>query len=133
MTGDIKKLDKKLRQLISSIRIDTSVRMCDKSLPNKLENYGVCKQLVINARKALDDNDMKHVRIIVSSSFTCQKIKDFVKSKIPVDSYGVGSSLLKVNVNITGDLVYLNNKPEAKNGREVKIDHKDLNKLNIYI
>ncbi|XQP55699.1 MAG: nicotinate phosphoribosyltransferase [Mycoplasmoidaceae bacterium] len=133
VVGDIKKIDKQLRPLLTSIRIDTSIRMCDKSLPNKKENYGVCKQLVINARKALDANDMKHVNIIVSSGFTCKKIKEFVKAKVPADFYGVGASLLKVNVNITGDLVYLNNRPEAKTGREVKIDHKDLNKLNIYI
>ncbi|MCQ3908078.1 MAG: hypothetical protein MJ200_00490 [Mycoplasmoidaceae bacterium] len=107
--------------------------MCDKSLANKPENYGVCKQLVFNARRALDANGMKDVKIIVSSGFTPKKIKDFVKSNVPVDRFGLGKSLVNVDVNITGDLVYLNNKPEAKTGREVKIDHKDLNKLNIYI
>lgn len=130
---EIKKIDDKLKPLIDSIRIDTSIRMCDKSLANKPENYGVCKQLVFNARKALNANGMKHVKIIVSSGFSINKIKDFVKSKVPVDRFGVGGSLVKVDINVTGDLVYLNNKPEAKTGREVKIDHKDLNKLNIYI
>ncbi|MCQ2956645.1 MAG: hypothetical protein MJ233_02055 [Mycoplasmoidaceae bacterium] len=107
--------------------------MRDKSLPESPENYGVCKLLVCNARKALDANNMSHTKIIVSSGFDFKKIKDFVKSHTPVDFYGVGGSLVKVDVNITGDLVYLNNKPEAKTGRLVKIDHKDLNKLNIYI
>ncbi len=112
---------------------DTSKRMCDKSLPNKKENYGVCKALVFNARKALNANGMENTKIIVSSGFNLNKIISFEKAHVPVDSYGVGASLVKVNVNVTGDLVYLNNRPEAKNGREVKIDHKDLNKLNIYI
>ncbi len=133
VVGEIKKLDNKLKPLIKSIRIDTSIRMCDKSLPDKPSNYGVCKQLVLNARKALNQNGMKHTKIIVSSGFDFRKIKDFISHKVPVDFYGVGGSLVKVDVNITGDLVYLNNKPEAKNGREVKISHKDLNKLNIYI
>lgn len=133
VTKEIKKIDNRLKPYIGSIRIDTSIRMCDKSLVNKPENYGVSKALVFNARKALDANNMKNVKIIVSSGFTPNKIKDFVKSKIPADFYGVGGSLVKVDVNVTGDLVYLNNKPEAKTGREVKIDHKDLNKLNIYI
>lgn len=133
VVNEIKKIDKNLKPLIASIRIDTSVRMCDKSLVNKADNYGVSKQLVFNARKALDANDMKHVKIIVSSSFGLRKIKDFIRNDVPADFYGVGSSLVKVNVNITGDLVYLNNKPEAKTGRLTKIDHKDLNKLNIYI
>lgn len=133
VTKEIRKIDKKLKPYIGSIRIDTSIRMCDKSLTNKPENYGVCKQLVINARKALDACDMKNVKIIVSSGFDISKIIDFVKSHVPVDCFGLGSSLVKVDVNVTGDLVYLNNKPEAKTGREVKIDHKDLNKLNIYI
>ncbi len=133
VVNEIKKLDPKLRPFINSIRIDTSVRMRDKSLPEKPENYGVCKLLVCNARKTLDKLGMNHTKIIVSSGFDLEKIKDFEKSHTPVDSYGVGGSILKVDVNVTGDLVYLNNKPEAKTGRLVKIDHKDLNKLNIYI
>ncbi|MCQ3915292.1 MAG: hypothetical protein MJ195_00625 [Mycoplasmoidaceae bacterium] len=133
VVNEIKKIDKQLIPYLDSIRIDTSIRMCDKSLPNKPENYGVCKQLVFNARRALDNNGMKDVKIIVSSGFTVNKIRDFVKSNVPVDRFGLGNSLVKVDVNITGDLVYLNNKPEAKTGRKVKIDHKDLNKLNIYI
>ena len=76
---------------------------------------------------------MKNVKIIVSSGFTCNKIKNFVKAKAPVDFYGVGASLLKVNVNITGDLVYLDNKKESKAGRNLGIDPKMLKKLNIYI
>ncbi|XQP55429.1 MAG: nicotinate phosphoribosyltransferase [Mycoplasmoidaceae bacterium] len=133
VVNEIKHIDKQLKPYIESIRIDTSIRMCDKSLVNKPENHGVCKQLVFNARKALDENGMKDVKIIVSSGFTVNKIKDFARSNVPVDRFGLGKSLVEVDVNITGDLVYLNNKPEAKTGREVKINHKDLNKLNIYI
>lgn len=133
VVNEIKQLDNKLKPLIASIRIDTSIRMCDKSLAKKRNNYGVSEQLVINARKALNQNGMSHTKIIVSSGFNFEKIKTFKKHKIPVDFYGVGGSLVKVDVNITGDLVYLNGKAEAKSGRRVKIDRKILNKLNIYI
>ncbi|MCQ2748049.1 MAG: hypothetical protein MJ223_02165 [Mycoplasmoidaceae bacterium] len=102
-------------------------------MPDKKQYYGVCKRLVLKARTALDACGMKHVKIIVSSGFDLNKIKSFVKSKIPVDIYGVGGSIVKVNVNITGDLIYLNNKQESKAGRSYKINQKTLKKLNIYI
>ena len=35
----------------------------------------------------------------------------------PVDIYGVGTSLVTVNVGFTGDLVKLNGKDQAKEGR----------------
>ena len=73
--NEIKHLDKKLIPLIGSIRSDTSKSVCDKSLINKKENYGVSKQLVIKARKALDANKMNKVKIIVSSGFSLEKIK----------------------------------------------------------
>ncbi len=39
---------------------------------------------------------------------------------MPVDIYGVGSSLLKMNIGFTGDNVELNGKPEAKAGRKYR-------------
>lgn len=131
--GEIKKIDNDLKSFIDSIRIDTSIRMCDKSLENKPNHHGVCKELIFNARKALDENQMKHVKIIVSSGFNFEKIKSFVEKKVPVDRYGIGSSLVKIDINVTGDLIYLNDKQEAKAGRQADIADYDLNKLNIYI
>ncbi len=34
--------------------------------------------------------------------------------------YGVGSSLLKVNIGFTGDNVMLNGEPQAKEGRRLR-------------
>lgn len=133
VVNEIENIDKDLRSLIGSIRIDTSSSMCDKSLKPIAENYGVCKALVFNARKALDKNGMKHVKIIVSSGFDENKISKFINQNVPVDFYGVGGSLVKVDVNVTCDLVYLNGRPQAKTGRNLGIDPKLLKKLNIYI
>lgn len=132
VVNEIKHLDKGLKPLLKSIRIDTSKVLLDKSLSNKKDS-GVSAALVIKARKALDANGMKHVKIVVSSGFDYKKIKEFKNKKVPVDFYGIGGSLLKVNVNITGDLVYLDNKHQAKTGRKLGIDPKKLKKLNIYI
>lgn len=130
---EIKDLDRDLRSKIVSIRIDTSSSVIDKSLSQSKENKGVCPALVLKARKALDDNGMKHVKIVVSSGFDYEKIKKFINKKVPVDFYGVGSSIVKVDANITCDLVYLNGKKEAKFNRNLGISLKDLKKLNIYI
>ena len=132
VVNEIKHIDKGLRPLLKSIRIDTSASLLDKSLSNK-KDKGVSAALVFKARKALDANGMKHVKIVVSSGFDYKKIKEFKNKKVPVDFYGIGGSLLKVNVNITGDLVYLDNKPQAKVGRKLGIDPKNIKKLNIYI
>lgn len=37
-----------------------------------------------------------------------------------MDIYGVGSSLLKINIGFTGDNVLLNGEPEAKAGRRFR-------------
>lgn len=132
VVNEIKNIDKGLKPLIKSIRIDTSKNLLDKSLSNKKDN-GVSTHLISKARKALDANGMKHVKIVVSSGFNYETIKQFKAKKAPVDFYGIGGSLLKVNVNITGDLVYLNNKPQAKAGRKLGIPVKNIKKLNIYI
>ena len=55
----------------------------------------------------------------MSSSFTAQKIAEWVNLKVPVDTYGVGTALVNnTTIGFTGDLVVLDGKPEAKEGRE---------------
>jgi len=118
VVNEIKHIDKKLIPYLKSIRIDTSKSMLDKSLKNS-KDKGVSKALVLKARKALDANGMKQVKIVVSSGFDYATIKDFLNHKTPVDFYGVGGSLVKVNTNITCDLVMLDGKKQAKAGREL--------------
>ena len=133
IVNEIKTIPNNLKAKIASIRIDTGKNICDKSLKKIPNNYGVSLNLVKLARQTLDANGMKHVKIIVSSGFNLEKIKKFIKAKAPVDFYGVGGSIVKINTNITCDLVCLNGKPQAKFGRKLAIQTKDLKKLNIYI
>lgn len=74
---------------------------------------GVCPELVEETRKALDDGGYQHVKILVSGGFDVEKISAFEKSEVPVDAYGVGSSLLRGSNDYTADIVA----PCAKVGR----------------
>ncbi len=120
---DTLKLAKALNKDLGAVRVDTSLSLIDKYFTNKstkgFDPHGVCKELIFALRNALDKNDYKHVKIVVSSSFSLEKIKEWVKLKVPVDTYGVGSALVLNNTcGFTGDLVMLDNKKEAKFGRE---------------
>ncbi len=107
-----------------AVRVDTSHNMVDQYFldnPHELGKFdprGVNKRLICVLRQQLDQNGFKHVRIIVSGGFDVKKISDFERHNTPVDAYGVGSSLLKVNIGFTGDCVLLNGKPQAKTGRK---------------
>jgi nicotinate phosphoribosyltransferase len=57
------------------------------------------------------------VRIVVSGGFTVEKIRDFEEEGVPVDAYGVGSSLIRGSNDFTADIVMTDGKPTAKVGR----------------
>jgi nicotinate phosphoribosyltransferase len=78
---------------------------------------GVNPELVRNVRRALDGEGFGHVKIVVSGGFTVEKIRQFEQQKIPVDAYGVGSSLFQGRFDFTADVVMLEGKPCAKVGR----------------
>ncbi len=106
---------------ISAIRVDTSHNMIDKSLQNQKhtkDDYGSSHKLICLVRQWLNKHGGKHIKIICSSSNNLEKIKQFKKQKTPVDYYGIGSALTKLNLHFTADLVQLNNKPQAKEGRK---------------
>ena len=80
--------------------------------------HSVCKELIYALRKALDEVGATWVKIVVSSGFTAPKIDEWTKEGVPVDVYGVGSALVRnTTVGFTGDLVVLDGKDEAKEGR----------------
>ena len=81
---------------------------------------GTNPSLVFALREALDNEGFQSVKIVVSGGFTAEKIAAFEKQNTPVDFYGVGSSLLKVNISFTGDNVLLDGEPEAKAGRKYR-------------
>ena len=102
----------------SGLRLDTSEALVDKSLEGT-DLRGVQPQLVEKVRAALDDAGHEGVRIVVSGGFTAEKIRAFEERGVPVDAYGVGSSLLRGQNDFTADVVEVDGRPCAKAGREV--------------
>ncbi|MGL6125455.1 MAG: nicotinate phosphoribosyltransferase [Metamycoplasmataceae bacterium] len=105
---------------IWGVRVDTSINMVDKMFANEKPQYGVNIEQIKRLRKALDEHGGKHVKIIVSSGFTHEKIAEFEKNKAPVDSYGVGESILKINIGFSCDAVIIDGKELAKVGRKYR-------------
>ncbi len=102
------------------VRLDTASTMVDRSIVPLMGDYaptGVNEVLVRNVRKALDTEGFQHVKIVVSGGFTAEKIARFEASNVPVDAYGVGSSLLAGAFDYTADIVMVNGRPCAKAGR----------------
>jgi nicotinate phosphoribosyltransferase len=131
------------------VRLDTSEKLIDKSLQNqpvilngsdgshsierdssampqndKKELHGVNPQLVINVRQALTQEGFDNVKIVVSGGFNQEKIAWFEQEKTPVDIYGVGSSLLRGHAEFTADIVKVENKELAKEGRHFSLSKK---------
>ena len=98
------------------VRLDTSSDVVDVSLV-KTSQRGVTPELVRFVRLALNNAGHKKVKIIVSGGFTAGKIALFERTQTPIDVYGVGSSLLKGENDFTADIVCVNGKFEAKEGR----------------
>src|SRR5918992_113347 len=79
------------------IRLDTSESLVDRSLWDEMGDFrptGVNERLVRKVRDALDVDGFEHVKIVASGGFTLEKIAEFEAKKVPVDAYGVGSSLI---------------------------------------
>src|SRR6187551_2846982 len=102
------------------VRLDTSERLVDRSLWDEMGEFrptGVNHVLVRKVRDALDAAGHERVKIVVSGGFNPEKIRDFERLDVPVDAYGVGSSLLRGENDFTADIVLLDGKPCAKVGR----------------
>ena len=104
------------------VRLDTAATMVDKSIVPQMGVFdprGVNPQLVRNVRTALDGEGFADVKIVVSGGFTVEKIREFEEHGVPVDAYGVGSSLFRNQgkYDFTADVVMLNGRPCAKAGR----------------
>jgi nicotinate phosphoribosyltransferase len=118
------------RYKLFGVRLDTSANMRDVSVSplgdKKLDN-GVNPRLCWTVRQALDNawqnwdlpsvwqepaqQYCREVKIVVSGGFGPQKIKWFEELNVPVDIYGVGSSLMSnddavgTNTDFTADVV----------------------------
>jgi nicotinate phosphoribosyltransferase len=102
------------------VRIDTSDTLVDQSLWPQMGTFdprGVNPQLVRNVRGALDAAGYDWVRIVASGGFTAEKIDAFERALVPVDSYGVGSALIRGENDFTADVVFVNGEASGKRGR----------------
>jgi nicotinate phosphoribosyltransferase len=102
------------------VRLDTSESLVDRSLWNELGDFkptGVNERLVRRVREALDHDGFERVKIVVSGGFDVEKIKAFEDGGVPVDAYGVGSSLIRGANDFTADIVLTDGRPSAKAGR----------------
>jgi nicotinate phosphoribosyltransferase len=102
------------------VRLDTSERLVDVALqdrPDAEEHRGVSPLLVREVRRALDAAGHERVKVVVSGGFTVDKIRAFEVDEVPVDAYGVGSSLLRGANDFTADVVLLDGRHVAKVGR----------------
>ena len=105
------------------VRLDTSEMLVDRSLWEELGDFkptGVNERLVSKVRDALDNDGFEHVKIVVSGGFTIEKIEEFEEKGVPVDAYGVGSSLIRGSNDFTADIVLTDGRPSAKVGRRYK-------------
>ena len=105
------------------VRLDTAETLVDRSVIPQMGTFkptGVSPQLVRNVRRALDGEGFQPVKIVVSGGFTVEKILQFEQQGIPVDAYGVGSSLFQGRFDFTADVVMLEGKPCAKVGRSYR-------------
>jgi nicotinate phosphoribosyltransferase len=105
------------------VRLDTSESLVDRSLWEELGDFrptGVNERLVRKVRDALDADGFEHVKIVVSGGFTVEKIQEFERNEVPVDTYGVGSSLIRGQNDFTADVVMTDGRPSAKVGRRYR-------------
>ncbi len=102
------------------VRLDTSESLVDRALWNEMGDFkptGVNERLVHKVRDALDENGFERVKIVVSGGFTVEKITEFEERGVPVDAYGVGSSLIRGANDFTADIVLTDGLPSGKVGR----------------
>ncbi|MCP4361900.1 MAG: nicotinate phosphoribosyltransferase [Chloroflexi bacterium] len=116
------------KYVLYGVRLDTSGSQRDESVPplgDPVLDLGVNPRLVFLMRQALDfawedwelptnqqnlaKDYCQSVQIVVTGGFRPEKIRRFEKLNVPVDIYGVGSSLLAndkvTNTDFTADVV----------------------------
>jgi nicotinate phosphoribosyltransferase len=105
------------------VRLDTSGQLVDRSLWEEMGDFdprGVNQRLVRKVRDALDSDGFERVKIVASGGFTVDKIRAFEADGVPVDAYGIGSSLIRGQNDYTGDIVMTDGRPSAKVGRHYR-------------
>jgi nicotinate phosphoribosyltransferase len=116
------------RYRLYAVRLDTSPTLRDESvfpLGDRKLDSGVNPRLVWNVRRALDEGwrdwelppeareaasrYCREIKIVVSGGFDPRKIRWFEDLNVPVDVYGIGTSILAnnrhTNTDFTGEIV----------------------------
>jgi len=109
-----------LGEQLWGVRLDTSEALVDRGIEQLGERAGrgVSIPLAEHVRERLDAAGHERVKIVVSGGFDAEKITRFEEAGAPVDSYGVGSSLIRGENDFTADVVRVEGRPCAKVGRE---------------
>jgi nicotinate phosphoribosyltransferase len=105
------------------VRLDTSGQLVDRSLWAEMGDFdprGVNERLVRKVRDALDADGFERVKIVASGGFTVEKLRAFERLGVPVDAYGIGSSLIRGENDFTADIVMTDGRPSAKVGRRFR-------------
>ena len=105
------------------VRLDTSGQLVDRSLWGEMGDFdprGVNEELVHKVRAALDADGFERVKIVASGGFTVEKLEKFERLGVPVDAYGIGSSLIRGQNDFTADIVLTDGRPAAKVGRRYR-------------
>jgi nicotinate phosphoribosyltransferase len=105
------------------VRLDTSGQLVDRALWEEMGDFdprGVNERLVRKVRDALDRDGFERVKIVASGGFDAERIRAFEERGVPVDSYGVGSALIRGENDFTGDIVMTDGRPSAKIGRRYR-------------
>src|SRR3954468_11198541 len=101
------------------VRLDTSDKLVDRALLDEMGEFkptGVAPELVHKVRAALDEAGFGEVKIVASGGFTVDRIREFEAAGVPVDAYGVGSSLIRGENDFTADVVCVDGGPGGKVG-----------------
>ncbi len=112
-----------LGERLWGVRLDTSDKLVDRALWHEMGYFkptGVNPELVRRVRQALDRAGHERVKIVASGGFDAQRIREFEALGAPVDSYGVGSSLVRGENDFTADVVRVEGGDCAKVGREYR-------------
>jgi nicotinate phosphoribosyltransferase len=105
------------------VRLDTSDKLADVALQERYGDdapRGVNPELVRLVRDDLDTHGRPDVKIVASGGFNAERIRVFEAEGVPVDAYGVGSSLIRGSNDFTADVVMCDGVACGKVGRELK-------------
>ena len=116
------------------VRLDTSETLVDHSLLDDMGDFkptGVNPRLVEKVRDALDAAGHRDVRIVVSGGFDAARIAEFEAAGVPVDAYGVGSSLIRGENDFTADVVLLDGRAGARSAPRRVLPNRRLSKVEL--